>query len=365
MIIHSPGHDPTLPKYEFKFADGTIETLAFDRETWTYYRLKSGASQPLDGVTRVLHRAIDKSIPIGKWMVNQALDRVRAFIKPYIITADMWPAPNQKVYFKPLYEEVLDKALELAKKEPDKKLEEASGIGTQAHNHLEAIVKATMAQDALRLEELLSKMPEDDRASTAVTNALKWFDDHDVQFISAERKVYNRRLGCAGTADLVCRVSSCQDPKCCPYKFKDVLALVDFKTSNGTFASQLCQVALYGDGLNQEMEFVAEQITHGFLLRIDKIDAKFEHFGMDIGILRMCLLGFEHALLLCRDLDKIDEWMSHVKADRKAAAALEKAQARLIACPKSDSYLGKGPKSPVCGCTTCMEKWRKNHPEKA
>jgi hypothetical protein len=354
MIIHSPGHNPSLPRYEFKFADGTTETLAFDREDWRYYLLKGDAAIPLDGVTHILHKAIDKSIPIGKWMVNQALDRVRSGLTKYTYD-DI--AGDQR----PLTQDMLDKILDAAKKEPDKKLEEASGIGTQAHNHLESIVKATMAQDALRLEELLSKMPEDDRASTAVTNALKWFEDHDAQFISAERKVYNRRLGCAGTADLVCRVSSCQDPKCCPYKFKDVLALVDFKTSNGTFASQLCQVALYGDGLNQEMEFAAEQITHGFLLRIDKIDAKFEHFGMDIGILRMCLLGFEHALLLCRDLDKIDEWMSHVKADRKAAAALEKAQARLIKCPKADDYKGKGPKRPVCGCQTCNKKWEENH----
>src|SRR5580692_6895507 len=100
-----------------KYADLTLPTPAyggkvytcFSPSKWKHFLVDkdTGALEPLDGVTGVLKRAVDKSQPLMRWAVRLALARVRALILETGIGGD---GAIQ------IFTEELDKILESARK---------------------------------------------------------------------------------------------------------------------------------------------------------------------------------------------------------------------------------------------------------
>src|ERR1039457_6229206 len=73
MIIYAPGQSPDLPSFNFYVGTPKECTLVFSEPEWKYYRVDDGSHAPQDGVTTVLHRAVDRSAPLSAWSVKMAM----------------------------------------------------------------------------------------------------------------------------------------------------------------------------------------------------------------------------------------------------------------------------------------------------
>jgi hypothetical protein len=353
-----------------KYADLTLPTpayngrvlTAFSPSKWKHFLVDkdTGALEPLDGVTTVLKRAIDKSQPLMRWAVKLALARTRAMILATGIGGD---GAIQ------LFTEELDKILEAAKKADAEALEDAGEVGHQAHAVIENTIKGILADDTRKLDETFCTLPDDSRAVSGVSAAIAWMVEHNVRWIKTEfRALSLTHKGC-GTADGLALVDSCTDPECCPTPFQDRLSLVDWKTSNYLYTTYLWQTAFYVAAHEEEFPEIG-QIEDRWILRLDKETAEFDPWhaeGRDAQA--EDLHGFLCCLAVCRALDATESRMHAIvdarKSVKSARKLLEKQAQDRIECPKFKDY--KGQRLTKClldgtQCAACGAKFKEMHP---
>jgi hypothetical protein len=97
----------------------------------------------------------------------------RGFIAP--VTGDSAPR---------LFEAILDDIIQQAKRAGREELEDATDVGSAAHNWIEQYIKPVLADDDSRKCELLAKLPGDggdDRAANCCVAAICWMADHSVE----------------------------------------------------------------------------------------------------------------------------------------------------------------------------------------
>ena len=129
-----------------KYADLTLPTPAyggkvhtcFSPSKWKHFLCEAETLEPLDGVTNVLKRAVDKSQPLMRWAVKLALSRVRALILATGIGGD---GAVQ------LFVDELDKILAAAKQADTEALEDAGEVGHQAHGVIENVIQAVISDN--------------------------------------------------------------------------------------------------------------------------------------------------------------------------------------------------------------------------
>jgi hypothetical protein len=357
VIIHAPGTSPNLPEYLFDY-DPPVK-LVFDQSVWTYYRvMPDGSLEPQNGCTGVL-KIIDRSEPLMRWAVKTALVRTRKLlIEGGYVGEDA----------KKLYESVLDDILEHARKADREELESAGEIGHQSHAWVENVIKTILSGAESRRLELFAKLPTDERAANACIAAIVWMCEHNVQWISTERKVFSLQHGYAGTMDGMARVSACTDRTCCPVDFVDRLSLVDWKTSNYLYITYLMQAACYQYAFQEEKN---EKIEDRWIIRLGKDDAEFEpwhvegekNFNEDFH-------GFLCALALYKSVHGIEDRVAAFKAGRVAAKrAIAKGirdAEHAICCPESAEYKGvrkkKGCNDTEKVCEACTKIYIDRHP---
>lgn len=379
---------------EYRFYGDTVE-LRYDPKDHIYLLvLPDGTLEPQDGVTSVVH-IIDKSsalIPWGCKMMSQKI----------MLAAPKATLPTGDVVIPQMSLADFEKLVMEGKSAHKEKLEEAATVGHTAHDWIERYIKSVLAVDDARKFELLAKFPSDERASNCCIAALEWMKDHNVRWISTERKIYSRKYKYAGTMDGIALVDSCSNPGCkvcCDVEpFTDHLTVVDWKSSNYLYLEYLYQTAAYTQAFNEEQGYIlgslaealpASFATDRWVIRLGKEDGEFEPWYAPSDTFESDWKGFYDALSLTRDV-RITE--ARIK-DRKAAqSAVEKAaklalraaqdeaervekarikaekqQARLEAlaneCPKAKKYRGK--KAPSCKtngggpCTACTAIYEK------
>jgi hypothetical protein len=353
-----------------KYADLTLPTPAyggkvytcFSPSKWKHFLVDkdTGALEPLDGVTGVLKRAVDKSQPLMRWAVRLALARVRALILETGIGGD---GAIQ------IFTEELDKILESARKADTEALETAGDIGHQAHAIIEQIIKGIIAKDDRRMDEVFSTLPDDPRVVNAVIAFVSWLDTHNVRFIKTEFRALSLKHKCCGTADGLAYCDSCNDKECCPNEFKDRLSLIDHKTSNGLYTTYLFQTAFYVAAHEEEFPEIG-LIQDRWVNRLDKETAEFDPWhaaGRDAQA--EDLHGFLCCLAVCRALDATENRMRAITDARKAVESarklLEKQAQDRIECPKFKDYAGKRLSKCLADgtqCAACSAKYKENHP---
>jgi len=355
LKIYPPGGNPNLPRYSFY---GGTETLVFDKEVWTYYRvMPDGSLAPQDGVTTVLHKTIDRSEPIANWSIKRAMVRLKKLMleRNLIAIEDREPLP--------LFETILDEVIESAKHAAREELEQAADIGTDAHAHLELIVKAILADNRPRLEELLAKYPESEPAENCVIAALSWSCAHSVKWLASERKCFSRIHGVAGTMDGLAKVSSCGLPECCPNPFVNRLSLIDFKSSKGLWPSYCMQAAIYAAMYAEE---TGEKVEDRWILRLDKETAEFEPWHLEGDEkFQQDLTGYLNALAHYRSLRTIENRIDDTAKQKRAVAKAILAAERAVRCLDADRYKGVRKKRGCNGtdimCETCTSKYRERN----
>jgi len=108
-----------------------------------------------------------------------------------------------------------------AEEQHTKKKVEASNIGTEVHDWIEAYIK-----------DEKPAMPESKEAQIGVSAFLDWVAENKVKFISSERAVYSRKHDYIGKMDIEAKVNG-------------KLSLIDIKTSNGIYNTYNMQTAAY------------------------------------------------------------------------------------------------------------------------
>jgi hypothetical protein len=272
---------------EYKFYGGE-ETIWYDDAEHEYTRFdKDGNLIIIPGVTSAVH-IIDKSGALTQWAANMATDYIR----------DMLIAEEEKIraalphLFADasapflLEAKTVESWLDDARRNFDKYKKRAAETGKLAHDWIEQFIRALMSQTWDIVLELQANLPEDERAANGVMAALDFMVRHKVRWIFTERKIYSRQHDYAGTLDGLAYVSSCGDPDCCGYVnvttgqrealyFVDVLAIVDWKTSNQLYPEYHYQTAAYLKSIEEELpEYPV--IPFRFVTRLGKDDGQFE-----------------------------------------------------------------------------------------
>ena len=343
MIIYAPGQSPDLPSFNFYVGTPKECTLVFSEPEWKYYRVDDGSHAPQDGVTTVLHRAVDRSAPISAWSVKMAMARLKTLLleRGYVAAVDAELPGKLPV----LFEGILDGIIKDAKAEPKAELDRAGDIGSIAHDWLERVIKSILENNTNRRHELLAKFPENEKSASCCIAALDFVCRHRIKWISTERKVYSLRHRVVGTLDGLCLASSCDDKLCCPTEYSDRFTLADWKSSNYLYATYFAQTAMYAAAYFEE---TGEKVEQRFIIRLGKDDGEFETWHTETEEeFQQDLDFFLHALDLCRSMDTLEDRIRATKDGRKAAAAEAKAAANMVACPASGEYKGKRKKK---GC---------------
>lgn len=356
MIIYAAGQGPNLPEYSFY--GGTV-ILRFDQSSWTYFKIEyDGSLTPQYGVTGVIH-IIDKSEPLMRWAVKLALLRFRKLLLESYVKCAGWqevPLPD--------FEKIIDDIIEKAKKADKEELDAAAEIGHIAHDWIENYIKAVISGKEERRHELLAKLPDDERSASACIAAVAWMVEHDVQWISTERKCYSKRYGYAGTMDGLARVSSCSDSACCPASFRERLTLVDWKTSNALRLDYFYQRAAYWQAYEEE---TGEKIEDSWIIRLDKETAEFDSWHLEARAdYEEDFQGFLNALELYKSVEKSNDRISSIKDRRKDIERAARDEARKICCPDAGEYKGsrlkKGCNGSETMCKACTTKYLDKHP---
>lgn len=173
----------------------TIEVKFFP-DSHIYYVAGKRAS----GVTSQIS-IIDKSRALIGWALDCSADYLRGFV-------------NKK-----LTEEMIDEAI----KQHEIKKGEAAGIGTMAHEWMEAFVKGENPA-----------MPEHPNAAQAVSGFLEWVERNKVKFLESEKIVYSKKHKYVGQMDATATMHGTKK------KF-----VIDYKVSNGLYPGVAYQTAAY------------------------------------------------------------------------------------------------------------------------
>lgn len=343
----------TFESYYFYTRSANPIELRYNDTEHIYYRVDKGKLCPVDGVTNTVH-IIDKSSMLMPWTAKVMAQKLLANI-PIYTTKD----ERQMVSAMP-YQVFLTLLMD-AKSAHKDRLEDAAGVGKDAHNFIEQFIKKELG-----LIDVLPPTPTDERAVNGINASLGWMDAHDVVWIGTERKVYSRTFNYAGTLDGLALCSSCSNPFCCPVPFKNKLCLIDWKTSNYLYLTYLLQTASYSYALMEE--FPEAKIDHRFLIKLGKEDGKFESWHRDALWQDRDMQGFLTCLDLTRSMRGLKDLMAESDNERKASEkAIEQAARRagkLKDCGKKD-YKGVRSAKPKCvgelPCEKCLAIWQEKH----
>jgi hypothetical protein len=137
---------------EYKFYGGDI-TLRFNVEEHRYYRVEAlGNLIPVNGVTNTVG-IIDKSMMLTPWAAKMAVQKLLRIMPTEMVEGI--------IRIKALtFEEFTTIALQ-AKSAHKDKLDEASDIGHLAHSWLEEYIKADIAGDSTKKQEMLIALGEE------------------------------------------------------------------------------------------------------------------------------------------------------------------------------------------------------------
>lgn len=171
------------------------------------------------------------------WAVNQALGFLDKALKPGMVIDEL---------NKP-------KLLAEAKSIHRKKKEEAADIGTAVHNYLEVYLNT-------KINNLPPPtMPINEQVNKGIQAFIEWENEHNVKFLSSERKIYSKKYKYAGTLDGEAEING-------------NLSIIDFKTSKRFYDEHFIQTSAYAKAIEEEDNV---KIRKCFVIRFPKDGSEF------------------------------------------------------------------------------------------
>jgi len=341
---------------EYTFYGGEV-TLRYDPKDHVYLLVTPTGLERQDGVTTICH-IVDKSNVLIPWACKMMEQKFLHLSEPFYERLDAGEG-NVAEYYSYSVDKLLD-VLKQAKSAHRDKLEDAGEVGHKAHAWIEEQIKSLIAHkdDDTIYPVIFPK--EDERVTHCSIAAVSWMTNHNVRWISTERKIYSRTHKYAGTMDGLCLADSCSDPKCCKQPFKDRLTLADWKTSNYLYVEYILQTAAYKQAYEEE---TGEHIEDIWVIRLGKTDAEFDAWHVDAETAELGWQAFQAALSLSRAMVLVEDAVGQMKDYRKGLLKAEKAAQRAenlkVKCKGADRY--KGVRPPKCNdgnpCETCLKTY--------
>jgi hypothetical protein len=335
------------------FYNHTIE-IRYDPAQHCYLLPTKHGLEEIPGVSTVSH-IVDKSHVLLPWAVKMMAQKIMAGI----------PSIDGTVV---MSLDSFEKFINECKTAHKERLTEAGEIGHVAHAWIETYIKSILAGDDAQTQLILDNTPEDMRAKSACIASLDWIVQHNVRFLSTERKIYSLKHKYAGTMDGLCLTDSCDNPNCCKTQYKDHLTVCDWKTSNYLYNEFLLQTAAYLKAYEEE---TGEVVTDRWIIRLSKDTAEFDAWHMGPETIEDDWKAFEAALVLTRSMQIVDERMVEQKEEhrvwKKRQKEAEKSEIYKVACPKSGTY--KGARKTKCNgtqepCQACAKKYEETQKDR-
>ena len=135
----------------------------------------------------------------------------------------------------------------------------AINIGMVTHEWVEQAIKWKLGHGEA------PTMPKLEPARKSIEAFRSWVAENEIEWHSAERKVYHRKYKYAGTVDAVATING-------------EYCVVDWKTSKAIYPEYYLQVAAYAKAL-EDME--GTSIDTAYILRCDKSNGKFQFVKSD------------------------------------------------------------------------------------
>ena len=277
-------------------------TIWFDADNHVYLREIGEEKIPVDGVTTVI-KIIDKSNALIPWAAKKVSERVFQ-----LMPMEEIPFETERITT-PLPESQFKAILNRAKFIPREILDDAGDVGSAAHKCLEDSINHALRENAGKVEYTINN-PTDVRAISCVNAAFDWMQKHNVRWISTERKVCSLTYDYCGTMDGLALVDSCDNKKCCKIPAKEVLSLIDWKSSNGLWVDYLYQTAAYQGAYEEEME---QGVAERWILRLGKQDGQFEPWHIEPEEFDLHFKGFLDCLNLTRTHKAVTASMKSTK----------------------------------------------------
>ena len=267
------------------FYNGEV-TLRFAADPYHEYYLvgPDGGLTKCNGVTGV-SGILDKSHYLKAWAVKVGMEKLLR-----TMPADTDELGNKLV--SPILWSEFEDIVAKSKAAHTEHFDDAGNVGTMAHNWIEDSIRHAIAHTNGKVEKMVGRKPEDERAINCGLAAFDWMQKHTVTWLSTELKVYSREFNYAGTADGVAIMNACTEPKCCPDDYHNLFVLPDWKSSNQLSTEYAYQTIAYLRALLEEFEKTEDQsllatkikaalVMSGgrmsrIVLRLGKEDGKFE-----------------------------------------------------------------------------------------
>lgn len=179
-----------------------------------------------------------------KWAVDMMGQRTRELLSKI---------PDDSVS-KDLVHGILDAAEDSYKK----KKQDAAFVGSVVHRVLEQVLLGETPSLPLKYDPILApQLTQDmiDQANNGIDAGLKFFREHDIRVIQAERPIWSARHGYVGTGDLKAY-------------YDGQLAILDYKTGKYIYAEYFMQTAAY-QSAHQE-EFPDEEIVKRVIVNVGR-----------------------------------------------------------------------------------------------
>lgn len=300
---------PTAYPIDEQFGDAPVQSfslyggkvnLKYDDENHQYFtdgphgRIIAPNASSIVGV-------MDKSNVLINWAVRLTIQSLE---KSFGLTdADGLPLPyhGPNVFTRAQIEAYLETARKAHRAAKTK----AGNIGKMAHACLDAYGKMRIKR--MNHFEAVSRiiLPSNQAAANCVRNAWAWIQEHHVEIIDTERKLYSMNDNIAGTMDWLGWVDGC-------------LSILDFKSSNGLYDEYRLQTALYKSMYEEE---TGRKVEQRILLRLGKDDGVFDpHIFNDEDEYISDLMAAKACLILYDRMSELKEQARERRAEEKRKA---------------------------------------------
>ena len=223
------------------YPDGEEVDLLFDKRLHSY---KVG-EEIVPSATKVL--GVISKPALVPWALKMGVE----WFEGKVFKDEESSANGTHVYKSPLGLDSIIKGIKSAHRQTSTS---AINIGTITHDWVEEAINFHIKGG------VIPELPTQEEALNSIDAFKSWVQENDIEWISAEEKLYHRKHKYAGTVDALANING-------------EYCVIDWKTSKAVYPEYHLQVAAYAKAVEDMYE---KKVDATYILRCDKVTGRFE-----------------------------------------------------------------------------------------
>ena len=223
------------------YPDGEEVDLLFDRRLHSY---KVGEVM-VPSATKVL--GVIAKPALVPWALKMGVE----WLQEKMFKDEESSENGTQVYKSPLSFDSIIKGVKSAHRQTSTS---AINIGTITHDWVEEAINFHIKGG------VIPELPTQEEALNSIDAFKSWVQENDIEWISAEEKLYHRKHKYAGTVDALANING-------------EYCVIDWKTSKAVYPEYHLQVAAYAKAVEDMYE---KKVDATYILRCDKVTGRFE-----------------------------------------------------------------------------------------